>query len=93
MLRPASARHPPPGCRKLRTVKVTLETTKGTIGTVTLAGPTAVPDAGAKDLLDELNIVEPRTHVRLDYESGERYLRALPMNLRGTRLWATLISD
>ena len=73
-------------------MRVDLHNQQRVVGTVTLDGGHAVAsDEQIQALLDSVRIVEPRTLVPLGLESGERYLRALPANLRGSYFWAVLV--
>jgi hypothetical protein len=72
-------------------MRAEIRTWEGKVGEVKLRRGRASPDERASQLLDSLTMVEPNTLAVLGYEDGERYLRALPYNLAGTRVWATLV--
>lgn len=74
---------------------VELRNQQGTVATVSLGrgGAAQASDAVNQRLLDDLAVVEPGSTDRLTPEDGERYLRALPANLRGSYLWAVLVED
>lgn len=76
-------------------MRVELRDQQGTVATVTLGrgGAAVASDAANQRLLDSLAVVEPGTTDRLTAADGERYLRALPANLRGSYLWAVLVED
>ena len=61
-------------------------------GRVTLGPNGIVMDDGARSFLSDYFVVEPDTLVPLTPDDGERYIRALPSNLRGTYVWARLIA-
>ena len=65
-----------------------------TAGTVTmLADGSLAFDDDAEPFLRSVNVVEPGTLVPLTFEDGERYLRALPYNFRGSYFWAELVES
>jgi len=71
---------------------VSIKNTGGEIGRIDLERGVATP---ANDLsgrvMTGLDIVEPNTLVHLKPESGDRYMRAFPYNLNGSRVWAELV--
>ena len=71
---------------------VDLHTQDGTVGTVKLVGANArATDESNQKFLDTLTVIEPGSLMPLGSESGGRYLRALPVNLRGSYFWADLV--
>jgi hypothetical protein len=74
-------------------MRVEIRTMNGTVGEVELRQGRASPNRDAVRLLATVKVVEPGSLAVLGYDDGERYLRALPYNLAGTRVWATLIDD
>jgi hypothetical protein len=76
-------------------VHVELRSQKGKVATVSIGrgGVARASDADNQRFLDELTVVEPGSTERVRPEDGERYLRALPANLRGSYLWAVLVED
>jgi hypothetical protein len=71
---------------------VELRKQQGVVGTVELVGGSAkASDEANQRFLDSLRVIEPGSMIPLGPESGERYLRALPANLRGSYFWAVLV--
>lgn len=71
-------------------MRVEIRDHDGLIGVVVLLEGRAVPDAGARAVLEGLVVVEPGDpRHRLTYEDGAEYIEALQHNLRGTYVWAT----
>lgn len=78
-------------------MRVEIRGWNGVVGTVVLHGDRAVPDEGARKLLDGVVVVSRRTASKprrqLTYQDGREYLEALPHCLKGSYLWATLPMD
>lgn len=80
-------------------MKVELHTQDEVVGEITLGedGICLGSNAVATSLMADLSIVEVGGRrgapARLTPRDGERYLRALPINVSGSYFWATLIED
>lgn len=72
---------------------VDLRKQEGTVATVRLddLGVARASTAENQAFLDTFVVVEGGE--RIGPEAGERYLRALPANLRGSYFWAVLVED
>lgn len=76
---------------------VDLRKQEGTVATVRLddLGVARASNAENQAFLDSFTVVE-RSEAGVEVvgpEAGERYLRALPANLRGSYFWAVLVED
>jgi hypothetical protein len=69
---------------------VELHDQKGVVGEITLAGGVAVPsNALARRTIEQTKIIWPGNPPQeVKPEDGERYLKALLVNLNGTYFWA-----
>ena len=77
-------------------IRVELHTHEGVVGEITLSsGGVAVGSNGiARKMMEDTKIVQPgRPPTLLKPSDGERYIRALPVNLHGSRFWAELVEE
>lgn len=75
-------------------MKVELRTEKGVVGEITLENDGSCHGSNevARHVMETHQIVEPGTPPKpLTAADGERYLRALPLNIGGAYFWATLV--